>query len=231
MPPRLAKAAKEEVLLEGHAEASAPAASQEPAADETTGSTEAQESAALAFEQFRTTFNKLSLCEKFDAVASFEPDRPFGEQAEFKLIEQEKLNQLGGAFPVVVTQSNLVAGPAAPGPADTAWQQCESLTPEKGQRYDPNTTVCVYSWLRYTGDQRSPITLEILDPDQKPIFERGYNISRNPLMGDRVGYRVWTGKAVRVPGQHQILIHGSKAGKDKASKDAELLCRTTFDVG
>ena len=226
-----AEAAKEELLQERQAEASEPAAGQEPAASETTGSTEAQGSAALTFEQFRTRFNELSLCEKFDAVASFEPDRPFGEQAEFKLIEQEKLNQLGGAFPVVVTQSNLVAGPAAPGPADTAWQQCESLTPEKGQRYDPNTTVCVYSWLRYTGDQGSPITLEILDPDQKPIFERRYNISRNPLMGDRVGYRLWAGKAVRVPGQHQVLIHGSKTGEDKASKDGELLCRTTFDVG
>ena len=65
-----------------------------------------------------TKFDKLSLCEKFDALARFEPDRPFGEQAEFKLIEQEKLNQFGGAFPVVVTQSNLMAGPTAPGPAD-----------------------------------------------------------------------------------------------------------------
>jgi hypothetical protein len=199
-----------------------PAASQKPAVDETSGSTEAQQS-ALAFEKFKAKFEKLSLREKFDALASFQPDRPFGKQAEFQLVEQGKLSQLGDAFPVIVTQSNLVAGPTVAGPAGTAWKQCESRTPAKAQHYDPNTTVCIYFWLRYTGDPPSPVTLEILGPDQKPI-EKSYDIrSRNPLTGDRMGYRIWTGKFVTALGQHQVLI--------KAGKDRELLCRTTFDVG
>jgi hypothetical protein len=41
-----------------------------------------------------------------------------------------------------------------------------------------------------------------------------------------LGYRIWTGKAVSAPGEHQILMYDPKRGKEK-----ELICRTTFDVG
>ena len=188
-------------------------------------STEAQESATLAFEQFKAALNELSLCEKFDALASFEPDRPFGDQAEFRLVELESLRQLGDRSPVVVTQGNLVTGPAVGGPANTAWRECESLTPAQATRYEPNTTVCVFTWLSYRGPRSAPIVIEILDPDEQSIFSTKYDISRNSLTGDRLGFRIWTGKAVRAPGEHQILIYDPKVGKDQ-----ELICRTTFDV-
>jgi hypothetical protein len=119
-----------------------------------------------------------------------------------------------------------VAGPTVTGPSTTAWAECESLTPAQAREAEPNTIVCIYSWLSYTGRGDADIVLEILDPDQSSIYSTRYDIHRNPLAGARMGYRIWTGKAVRSPGEHQILIYDPKVGKEK-----ELICRTTFDVG
>jgi hypothetical protein len=223
-----AEAAVQEVALDTEsAPASEGAVGQEPSASggAMAESAQAQESTAGAFGQFRAAFSELSLCEKFDALASFEPDRPFGEQAEFRLVEQERLRQLGDQFPIVVTQSNLVAGPTVAGPARTAWQECEALPPGRALHYDPNTTVCIYSWLSYAGHNGAAVVIEILDPNGKSILSRLYGIDRNPLMGERLGYRIWTGKFVSAPGEHQILIYDPNVGKEK-----ELICQTRFDI-